>query len=305
MFFQGFFVNTLVYGAAFGAVLALLAVGYSLVYGVGGIVNLAHGSLYILTGFIVFWTYDTGVIDYSVAILLGLVIVPSIAAVSYIALIKPTQEHEVGVLIITFALGFLIERSIVLYEGAQTIGEIQDRSFPSIAKILKLPEQINIFGTAIDTQYIFIMLIAVIVITCLILFIKKSRIGKSIRAVSQDKEAAKLMGINVNLIVMLTIVLSALLSGIAAVVYVPVVSIMPTDGWEYLLLSMSVVILGGLGSLPGSVIGAFVISYARYITFYYVDIEYNLAYSGVIHLVVIVMMLIIRPRGILGKKQRT
>ncbi|MBY9008741.1 MAG: branched-chain amino acid ABC transporter permease [Candidatus Lokiarchaeota archaeon] len=300
MFFQAeFFVDTLVYGAALGSVLALLALGYSLVYGVGGIINLAHGAFYILTGYIVFWAYDTGIVPYPIAIILGLLIVPTIAAISYIALIKPTQEHEVGVLIITFSLGFLIERSIVLYEGMQ-LAEIQDRSFPPI-----LPDLIDVLGTPIISQYILIMIVAVVIISCLIIFIKKSKLGKSIRAVSQDKEAAQLMGINVNLILMFTIVLSAFLAGIAAVLYVPVIPILPTSGWEYLLMSMSVVILGGLGSLPGSVIGAFVISYARFITFYYIDIQYQLAYSGVIHLVVIVIMLIVRPRGILGKKQRT
>jgi branched-chain amino acid transport system permease protein len=300
MLFQAeFLVSTLVYGAALGSVLALLAIGYSLVYGVGGIINLAHGAFYILTGYVIFWAYDTGIVPYPIAIILGLLIVPTIAAVSYLALIKPTQEHEVGVLIITFSLGFLIERSIVLYEGMQ-LAEIQDRTFPAI-----FPELVDVFGTPIISQYILIMIVAAVIISCLILFIKKSRIGKSIRAVSQDKEAAQLMGINVNLILMFTIVLSAFLAGIAAVLYVPVIPILPTDGWEYLLMSMSVVILGGLGSLPGSVIGAFVISYARFITFYYIDIQYQLAYSGVIHLVVIVIMLIVRPRGILGKKQRT
>jgi len=301
MIFQiEFFVNTLVYGAALGSVLALLAVGYSLVYGVGGIINLAHGAFYILSGFIVFWFYDAGIVPYSVAIILALLIVPTIAAISYIFLIKPTQEHEVGVLIITFSLAFLIERSIVLYEGAQSIGEIQDRSFPPIVS-----GQIEFLGTGINSQYILIMIIAALVISALIIFIKKSKVGKSIRAVSQDKEAAQLMGINVNFIIMLTIVLSAFLAGIASVLYVPMIPILPTDSWDYLLMSMSVVILGGLGSLQGSVIGAFIISYTRFITFYYIDIQYQLAYSGVIHLAVIVVMLIVRPRGILGKKQRT
>ena len=180
------------------------------------------------------------------------------------------------------------------------LAEIQDISFPAI-----FPDQIDVFGTPIIGQYILIMIVAAVIISCLTLFIKKSKLGKSIRAVSQDNEAAQLMGINVNFMLMFTIVLSAFLAGVAAVLYVPVIPILPTDGWHYLLMSMSVVILGGLGSLPGSVIGAFVISYTRFITFYYIDIQYQLAFSGVIHLVVIVIMLIVRPRGILGKKQRT
>jgi branched-chain amino acid transport system permease protein len=292
-------ISILVFGAALGCVLALLSVGYSLVYGVGGIINLSHGAYYILTAYIVFWFIDANIVAFPIAIIIGLTLIALLGIVTYLALIKPIQHNEIGVMIVTFALGFLIEQAILVYEGSKP-EEIKDINLIPFAE-----GQIDIFGTQISAQYIVIMIAAVIILSCLILFIKKSRIGKSIRAVSQDEEAAKLMGINVNMILMFVLTLSAVLAGFAAILYVSVNPIYPWDVWEYLLLSMSVVVLGGLGSLPGSVIGAFIISFSRFITFYLIDIPLNVAYSGIIHLAVIVIVLIFRPRGILGKKDRT
>jgi branched-chain amino acid transport system permease protein len=140
----------------------------------------------------------------------------------------------------------------------------------------------------------------------LIVFIKKSKLGKSIRAVSQDKEAAELMGINVSRILMFTVAVSALLAGLAAILYAPEVGLnAQIMVWDYLLLSMSVVVLGGLGSIPGSLLGAFIISYTKFITLYYIDLPLNTSFSSLIHLALIIIVLIIRPRGILGKKERT
>lgn len=291
-------VDVLIYGAAFGAILMLLSVGYSLVYGVGGIINLAHGSFYMLTGYIVFWLFESGV-GYSTAIILGIVLIAVVGALSYLIFIKHFQDHEVGCMIVTFAIGYLIEHVILIIEGASA-GKIEDRYLDRL-----VTGRTDILGTEINNQYILIMIVAAIVMFSLIMFIKYSKFGKSIRAVSQDREAAQLMGINANGILMFTIVLSAVLAGIAAILYVPEEGLLPSYGWNYLLTAMSVVILGGLGSLSGSVIGAFVISYARYFTFYYIDLPYSLSYSGVIHLVVIVAMLIFRPQGIMGKKKRT
>ena len=293
------FISILVFGAALGCVLALLSVGYSLVYGVGGIINLSHGAFYVLTAYIIFWFIDANIVSYPIAILIGLGLIALLGIVTYLALIKPIQHNEIGVMIVTFALAFLIEQAILVYEGSKP-EEVQDISLIPFAE-----GQVNILGTQIDAQYLVIMIAAVIILSCLILFIKKSKLGKSIRAVSQDKDAAKLMGINVNLVLMFVLTLSAVLAGIASLLYVSVDPIYPTDGWDFLLMSMSVVILGGLGSLPGSVIGAFIISFSRFMFFYWVDIPYNVAYSGIIHLAVIVVMLIFRPRGILGKKERT
>lgn len=300
MIFQAsFFVSALVYGAAFGSVLTLLSIGYSIVYGVGRIINLAHGLFYIFTAYIIFWFMETEILPYPIAVILGLVIISVFSAIYYIALIKPVEHNEINVMIVSFGLAFLVQQGITIYEVAKP-EELQDIFLKPIVS-----GDIEILGVTIDIQYIFIMIITVLVVTVLLLLIKFSKIGKSIRAVSQDKDAAQIMGINVKRVFLFTIVLSAFLAGIAAFLYVPIESIYPFSGWDILLLAMSVVILGGMGSLPGSIIGAFIISYTRWFSWYYIDLTYGVAYSGLIHLILIVIMLIARPQGILGKKQRT
>ena len=136
------------------------------------------------------------------------------------------------------------------------------------------------------------------------LFINKTKIGKTIRAVSQDREAAMLMGINANGILMLSVVISALLAGLSAFLYVPSDTLQNGLVWSFLIKSFSVVILGGLGSLYGSVIGAFLITYSRNISLAlgtFNPIFYQM--SELIPMLVILFMLFIRPQGLLGKKE--
>jgi branched-chain amino acid transport system permease protein len=131
------------------------------------------------------------------------------------------------------------------------------------------------------------------------LFISKSTIGKSIRAVSQDFEAAKLVGINTDKILMTTVMISALLVGFAAVLYAPGNFIAPRIGWRYLLLAFSVTIFGGMGSIPGSIIGSFIMGYATAFTDFFI----SPSFSVLIPIVVILVMLLVRPQGLLGKKE--
>lgn len=293
------FIQFLISGAVFGSMLALLSSGYSLVYGVGGIINLAHGAFYLLTGYMIFWFIEAGILVYPLAVVVGLILITIVGGVSYYALIKPTHEHsEIAVMIVTFALAFFIEQGILLYESSK-LGELQAVSIDPF-----ISGNFEVFGVIVFYQELLIIIMAICILTLLILFIKKSKLGKSIRAVSQDKDAAQLMGINVNRILMVTVAFSALLAGCAAMLYVPRTVVVPYSGWEYLLLSMSVVILGGMGSLPGSVIGAYIISFARSFTFLYIEIPFGYQVTGLIHLGIILLVLIVRPRGLLGKKER-
>ncbi len=273
-----------------------MAVGFSLIYGVGGILNLAQGAFLVLTGFMIFWlTPYTG---YPAAIVLALVIIMFLAAISYLALIKHFQEREVAVMIITFALGYFIEQFISFceYERAGSTGSISLPEFVPNKKI-------SFFGIVLTYQTIFAMIGAFVTIVCLLIFINKAKIGKSIRAVAQNKDAARLMGINVTKILAFTMMLSALLTGLAGALYLPVTSFSPGSGWYYLLTPFSVVILGGLGNVKGSIIGAFIISYAKQVCFWFLDITIGGAIAEIVPLAVIVLILLIAPHGLFGKKE--
>jgi len=157
----------------------------------------------------------------------------------------------------------------------------------------------TILGIAVQNQLIALAIGSVILVTLVSLFISKSKIGKAIRAVSQDSEAAKLVGINTDRVMMTSLMISALLVGFAAVLYAPGNYIAPRIGWGYLLLAFSVTIFGGMGSIPGSILGAYVMGYATSLTDYLI----NPSFSEIVPLIVIVVMLLVRPQGLLGKKE--
>ena len=284
----------LIYGTMQGALLALLALGFSLVYGVGGILNLAHGAFYLITAYMIYWIlpyfifFDNYLLRFGITAAISLVLVVGIAAVTYLGLMKPLQESHIGIVLVTFALAFFFEQFV------KFVGDPKTHFIVPF-----VPDTITFLGVTFPAQLIALLVGSVTLVILVTLFINKSTIGKSIRAVSQDYEAAQLVGINTDMILMTTVMISALLVGFAAVFYAPGNFIAPRIGWRYLLLAFSVTIFGGMGSIPGSILGAFIMGYATSLT----DLLISPTFSVIIPIVVILVMLLVRPQGLLGKKE--
>lgn len=285
-------------GTLNGAVYALVALGYSLVYGVGHIMNLSHGAYFMLTGYLLLWMLEAPFfialgLDW-VIVVIALVSITIIGGLTYLLLIKPLQDSVVAVVIVTFGLAFLLQEIVTVSPSGTEVWSISQ---------LQLAEGFTtIFGYQVIHQYVWIIIISLIIVLLFALFISKSKLGKSIRAVSQDREAAELMGINANRILFYTVMISAFLAGLAAFLYLPGAALDgPSMGWSYLTNSFAIVILGGMGSLVGSVIGAFIVGYA--IQFTNVFIPYGPSWAHVVPIVIIVVMLLIRPEGLFGKKE--
>ena len=284
------YLNFLILGSIQGSVYALLALGFSLVYGVGGILNQAHGAFYLITAYIFFWFYrNLAGIGLLVGIIVCLIAVTLIAGLVYIVFVKPLKDSHVGVVIVTFAFAFFME---------QVVKVLVDSLYHDVPPLI--PGYIDVFGVNVYFHYILVVISSLSLLTFVILIINKSKVGKSIRAVAQDAEAAELMGINVDKILAYTLMISGFLAGVAAILYVPMDIVAPHIGWGILINSFSVVVLGGLGSLSGSILGAFLISYANAFTNFVLRLP---ELSALIPIIVIVVMLIIRPRGLFGKKE--
>ena len=282
----------LIYGAVQGSIFALLAIGFSLVYGVGGILNLAHGAFYLIAGYSVLWFIPFFGVTGSM--LFSLVLVTLVGAVAYLALIKPLQKTVVGVVIITFGLAFFMQYFVRVAELARA-GIVTYQTIPALVS-----GSVTLFGVTFPTQFVVAFFGSLLLVSFVTLFISKAKIGKSIRAVAQDREAAMLMGINADRILMLTVSLSAFLAGVAAVLYLPAAALDPNMGWITLLTAFSVVVLGGMGSVLGSVLGAFVISYTgNFCTF----VLGQPAFASLVPLFIILIVLVVRPQGLLGKKE--
>ncbi|MFX1358052.1 MAG: branched-chain amino acid ABC transporter permease [Promethearchaeota archaeon] len=281
----------LFFGLVQGSILALLALGLSLVYGVGGILNLAHGSFYLLATYLFYWFYKyLGQAGILIGIIMALIVTTIVGGVAYLVLIKPLQDTHVGVVLITFGIAFFFEQFVKLVPWS-------DEIFHTIPFLIQ--GSLRFMGVPFPAHYVLLIIFSLITVSIVALFIKKSKLGKSIRAVSQDSEAAQLVGINSNRILMYTVMISAFLTAVAAVLYVPADYVAPHLGWTILTSSFAVVVLGGMGSLIGSVVGAYIIGYTTMITSYLIDPTV----SSIIPIIIIVVMLIIRPRGIFGKKE--
>jgi len=280
----------LILGSIQGSIYALLALGFSLVYGVGGILNQAHGAFYLITMYIFFWFYrNLAGFGLIVGMIVGLIVITIIGGLVYFLLIRPLKESHVGVVIVTFAFAFFIEQVVKVFV---------DSLYHDMPVLIE--GYIDILGIKVYYHYILIIVASLGLLTLVILLIKKSKMGKSIRAVAQDSEAAELMGINVDRVLAYTLMISAFLAGVAAILYVPVDIVAPHIGWGILINSFSIVVLGGLGSLYGSILGAFILSYANAFTNFVLRLP---ELSALLPVIVIVLMLVIRPRGLFGKKE--
>lgn len=279
----------IIFGTVHGAVVSLLAIGLSLVYGVGGVMNLAHGAFYLVSGYVFYWVVVYANLGLLWGIIIVLITALIIGAVSYLLCIKPLLKSPIGVLMITFAIAFFFQALILVIVG---IGS------PLLMDPL-IEGSITIFGVTFGAQNILIIILSLTIVVFVTLFISKTKLGKSIRAVAQDREAATIMGINADRILMYVVMISALLAGFAAILNVPREYISPYVGWSILIESFAVVILGGMGSLPGSVVGSFILGYATSICNYVIDPSFAPLIPGII----IIIVLVARPQGIFGKKE--
>lgn len=285
-------INMLFGGAVNGAMYALVAIGFSLVYGVGGVLNLSHGGFFLITGYLIYWTLPLFNYVAWFSVLISLVIITIIGGLTYLLLIKPLQDSELSVVLVTFALAFFFEHFIRVVWGSK---------YEYIRELIIFPGSTDFFGVSLINQLIFLILAALAIVVIFMVSINKLKIGKSIRAVSQDREAAMLMGINANRTSMYTLMISAFLAGLAAILYLPASSLSPVGGWGILTNAFAVVILGGMGSLSGSIVGAFILGYAN--SFTSVFIPNGPSWSHLVPIIIIVLMLIIRPQGLFGKKE--
>jgi branched-chain amino acid transport system permease protein len=207
-------------------------------------------------------------------------------------LIEPVRKEGVAVLIVTLALAFFTEK---LLEGIYGSSALPVRSFVPTKPITLL------MGNVLDSKRLLMVIIGVILILAIWLLMNKTKLGKGVLAVAQDKEAAALMGVNPKFVYSFAIALSAILAALAGIFTSPFLGdAAPAIWFSPLIKAFAIVILGGLGSIFGSVVAAFILAFFEKFTKYYVGSQFE----EVVFLVLIVVILIARPQGLFGKKGR-
>jgi branched-chain amino acid transport system permease protein len=277
----------LITGLIRGGVYALLAVGFSLIFGVARMINLAHTCFYMLAAYGIYtFAHQLG-LHPLVSIILSLVITIAIGLGTYKLFIDRVREHQVTILLITLALAMVFQECMLLAFGGHYLGA------PSFISGYQV-----ILGVKVSYQHLLIFGVVLVVLLGVWVLLSKTRLGIAIRATAQDAEIAGLMGINVPRILLITMGIAAALAAIAGIVVAPTLVLEPHMWTSPLIMIMAIVVLGGLGSVKGSFIAAFIIGYVEVLVVFLIPTGAFL--KGAIALLVMVIILLVRPEGLFG-----
>ncbi|WEV43506.1 branched-chain amino acid ABC transporter permease [Lactobacillus sp. ESL0684] len=275
-----------------GSIYALLALGYSMVYSIINLINFAHGDVYMLGAFCAYYVISLWHFNFITA-LLSAMIVGAIAGVliEHFAYKPLRKSPRIAVLITAIGVSFLLENGMSYIVGSNA------RSFPQVIEQVNY----NVFGVLISNIQILILVTAVILMVLLQLIIQKTKMGRAMRAVSVDQEAAELVGVNVNHTISFTFALGSALAGAAGILIgMYYNSIDPLMGMTPGIKAFVAAVLGGIGSVPGASIGGFLIGILE--TFFQ-SIGLSAYKDAVVYLVLIVILLFL-PAGIFGKNAK-
>ena len=281
------FQDILISGLVNGGVYALLAIGFSLIFGVARIVNIAHTAFYMLASYALYGMLVIAGMPLLLAIPLAVAAVVALSLVCYKLVIEPVRQHESAVLIATIALALIFQESLLVSFGGSFLG------IPSAVEGVT-----SILGVRVSYQRLIILGVVAITLTATWYLLNRTRLGLAIRAAANDQEIANVMGMDVNRVAMYTVGISVALAAIAGVVVAPVFVVDPLMWLAPLVTMLAIVVLGGLGSLKGSLIGAFIIGYVEAITVFAVPSGSYL--KGAVALSIMIVVLLIRPEGLFG-----
>jgi branched-chain amino acid transport system permease protein len=277
----------LIYGAVTSAIYALLAVGFTLIFGVARILNLAHGSFYALGAYGTYvLTSIVGLPLWSAA-LIAIAFVAVFGIVVEKVLIRPLRHSQLGVLMISLAVALVVEQTLFLVFGSEY------RNVPSF-----VDTKINLGGVDVAGQRLLTLAVAAVAIGALYIFIQFTRLGSAILAISQDPEAAKYMGIPSDKIFSVVMAISAALAALAGVMAGPFLSVQPSMHLLPIVKAFAIVVVGGLGSIPGSIAAAFLLGYAETCVAYLI----SSSWTEIVSVLATLLMLVVRPAGIFGKR---
>jgi branched-chain amino acid transport system permease protein len=279
----------LIYGAVISSVYALLAVGFTLVFGVGRTLNLAHGSFYALGAYGTYLLTASFRLSLTVAAALAVLIVTAFGVAIERVLIRPLRGPGLAVPMVTLATALAVEQMLFLGFGSEY------RNVQSF-----IAASVKVGGVDVSGQRLLTVAVSGCVLSCLWVFVHRTRQGSAILALSQDKEAAQYVGIAVDRVYALVMGLSAALAAIAGVLTAPYLSVQPGMGLMPMIKAFSIVIVGGLGSVRGSIVAALLLGYAETIVAY----EISASWTELVSLVTVFMTLVFRPAGLFGIRAR-
>ena len=296
------FPRALLDGICIGAIYALIALGYTMVYGIIKLINFAHGEFFMLGAYSGLWVYmllppETNAwISFPIVILVAGLAGALIAVFTEYVAYRPIRDADRLVALLTaIGVSFMLQNLLAFYNNGNAISfkgpvfEMTSHTFTLYGK------------TLFQTMKIFFVVITLLLMGLLWFITMKTRMGRAMRATSQDMDAARLMGINVNLVIMMTFAIGGFFAGVAGALLGAKDTVEPMMGFMPGLIAFVAAVIGGIGSIPGAVLGGFVIGILQQMILWS---GLPSGYKDVFTFTILIIVLVFRPQGMLGKIQR-
>lgn len=282
--------STLINGLSLGGIYAMIALGYTMVYGIAKMLNFAHGDIIMVGGYViyVFMATKNPLLAICMAVIFCVILGVTIEKVAY----KPLRgASPLAVLITAIGMSYLL----------QSLAQIIFGSANKMVTVYNFGS-VNFLGVPVQISALVTLGVTIVVMIALTLFVKYTRIGRAMIAVSEDKGAAQLMGININSIITITFAIGSALAAIAGLFYLlKAPSISSTLGAMPGIKAFTAAVIGGIGSIPGAMLGGILLGLVESISYKITAIA---PYTDAIEFSILIIILLVRPTGFLGKKRR-
>jgi branched-chain amino acid transport system permease protein len=277
-------------GLALGGLYCLVAVGLTLVFGVMGIMNFAHGELYMLGAYVLFWTYAFYHVPFVVGVLLAGLIVGCVGVLLELTTFRPLRNVPMMGFVASLGISLILQVSVRTASGAWY------KSVPT-----PFSQRVDVLGATIDLNRILIIASGIGLLLLLGLFLYRTKAGLELRASAMDREAAALQGISINKSAMLTMLISAGLAGVAGALVAPITTLDTAMGGTIIMKAFLIVIVGGVGSIRGALLIAFTFGFVE--SYFGTQIDPQLALP--IGMIAMLFLLSFKPSGLFGFATRS
>ncbi|MFC1824681.1 branched-chain amino acid ABC transporter permease [Thermodesulfobacteriota bacterium] len=276
-------------GISQGCIYALLASGLTLILGILGVPNFAQGHLYMLGAYITFYVVSSFSMSYWMALVMATIALGIVGLIIERLIFRPMEKaDEVNLFVASLGLLMVLEGAAVYFFGPRMKWFVTPFS----------REVLNFAGLALTLQRLIIIVATILIMIAIPLFIKKTALGATLEATAQNREGAMLCGIRVSRVTAMTFAIGTALAGAAGVLIGPAANVVPTMGLGPLLIAFAAVIFGGLGSIAGAVLGAFIMALIESLVAGYL----SAAYSEVFIFGIMILVLLFRPMGLFGRE---